>query len=83
MENKEEKRQDEVITAIKEEYEKKLDDLRKELDEKKQAEIKELEAKHIAQIRALMTGREEYKKQKEEEENENLVERLIKKYGGR
>lgn len=56
----------EVIKAVREEFEKKL----AEQEEKHKQDLKDMETKHIAQIRALMSGNNS------EEEQEQLAPEL-------
>ena len=76
---------DELITALREEYEKKLKDreaeLRKEFEEKQ----KEQEARHIRDMRALLSGHKEEQSGKSEDEEEKsfeqeLLEKITQKF---
>ena len=68
---------DELITALREEYEKKLKDreaeLRKEFEEKQ----KEQEARHIRDMRALLSGHKEEQIDKSEDEEEKTYEQTL------
>ena len=68
---------DELITALREEYEKKLKDreaeLRKEFEEKQ----KEQEARHIRDMRALLSGHKEEQSDKTEDEEEKTYEQTL------
>lgn len=73
--------EDEVVKAIREEYEKKLHDA----EVKHAEEMKQAEEKHIAQIRALLSGQKETAQEADEESEEKdmvtqAIERLQKKY---
>lgn len=48
--------EDEVLKAVREEYEKKLEEQRKAFEEEKKQALAEAEEKHIKQIRALLSG---------------------------
>lgn len=53
--------EDEVIKALREEYEKKIEEqYQKDMQEKEEA-LKQQEEKHIRQMRALLSGRKENK----------------------
>lgn len=74
--------EDAVVKAIKEEYEKKLEEERARHAE----EMKASEEKHVAQIRALLSGRNDTEAQRgkenveEQDEVESAIEKLRKKY---
>lgn len=75
--------EDAVIKAIREEYEKKLDEQRKELSEEKERALAEQEEKHIRQMRALLSGRQDVKdEQVDEEKNyeQALTDSLKKRF---
>ena len=63
MENQEQTNSNEtqLITALREEYEKKLEEQRAELETKHAEEIKKQEQKHIEQMKALLLGKTETK----------------------
>lgn len=63
MENQEQtvSNETELITALREEYEKKLAEQRAELETKHAEEIKKQEQKHIEQMKALLLGKTETK----------------------
>lgn len=68
--------EDVTVKAIREEYERKL----AEAEEQHKQAMKEAEDKHIAQIRALMSGREQPKQEQiEQEDNRTYEERMIDK----
>ncbi len=77
MENKntnsdeEQKQEDAVIVAIREEYEKKF----AEQEERHKQELTEVEQKHVSQIRALMSG-----KRFTDEEQKKVEETVQKTY---
>ena len=64
--SEEKKQEDAVLIAVREEYEKKLEEQRKAFEEEKAKALKEAEEKHIAQIRALLSG-QSAKEEKHEE----------------
>ena len=70
---------DELITALREEYEKKLKDreaeLRKEFEEKQ----KEQEARHIRDMRALLSGHKDEQIDKSEDEEKTYEQTLLEK----
>lgn len=68
-----ENNESEVIVAIREEYEKKLEQQKEELNKEKEEALRQSEEKHIAQIRALMSGREENIKTQSEVVKEELT----------
>jgi len=78
MENKstnsdeDQKQEDAVIVAIREEYEKKI----AEQEERHKQELAEVEQKHVSQIRALMSG----KRFTDEEEQKKVEETVQKTY---
>lgn len=59
-------KEEQVIIAIREEYEKKLEEQKNQFEEEKKKALEEAEEKHIKQIRALMLGRKEPEPQKDE-----------------
>ena len=76
---------DELIAALREEYEKKLKDreaeLRKEFEEKQ----KEQEERHIRDMRALLSGHKDEQSDKSEDEEEKsfeqeLLEKITQKF---
>lgn len=82
MENKntnsdeEQKQEDAVIVAIREEYEKKI----AEQEERHKQELAEVEQKHVSQIRALMSGKrftDEEEQKKGEETAQKTYEQTV------
>lgn len=73
----------EVITAVREEYEKKLkekDNQITSINEQHEKEKDELRKEHVKQLRAVLTGRKDVKEEKEFEEEEiDEEEELVKK----
>lgn len=64
----------ELITALRDEYEKKLEQQRAELETKHAEEIKKQEQKHIEQMKALLLGKEhQVAKPKEEKTYEQTL----------
>lgn len=49
-------KEDEVLLAVKEEYEKKLQEQREQFELEKKQALEEAEKRHVAQIRALLSG---------------------------
>ena len=86
MENQEQTNSNEtdLITALREEYEKKLAEQRAELETKHAEEIKKQEQKHIEQMKALLLGRTEKQEEKPKEEHktfeQDLYDKLAKKF---
>ena len=76
---------DELITALREEYEKKLKDREAELRQEFEAKQKEQEARHIRDMRALLSGHKEEQSNKSEDEEEKsfeqeLLEKITQKF---
>lgn len=76
---------DELITALREEYEKKLKDREAELRQEFEAKQKEQEERHIRDMRALLSGHkdEQNNKSKDEEEKtfeQELLEKITQKF---
>lgn len=76
---------DELITALREEYEKKLKDRETELRQEFEAKQKEQEERHIRDMRALLSGHKEEQSDKSEDEEEktfeqDLLEKITKKF---
>lgn len=86
MENQEQtnSNETELITALRDEYEKKLAEQRAELETKHAEEIKKQEQKHIEQMKALLLGRTEKQEAKPQEEHktfeQDLYDKLAKKF---
>lgn len=86
MENQEQtnSNETELITALRNEYEKKLAEQRAELETKHAEEIKKQEQKHIEQMKALLLGRTEKQEEKTKEEHktfeQDLYDKLAKKF---
>jgi hypothetical protein len=87
MENQEQtnSNETELITALRDEYEKKLAEQRAELEQKHEEEIKKQEQKHIEQMKALLLGRaekQEVAKPQEEHKTfeQDLYDKLAKKF---
>lgn len=80
MEDKEDKKEeqeqtaDEMVLAIKQEYDKKIKEMQEDFDKK----LKEQEAKHVKVVRAIMTGQKVEEKEEIEEKTfgEQLEENL-------
>ena len=75
--------EDAVIKAIREEYEKKLGEQRKALSEEKDRALAEQEEKHIRQMRALLSGRQDVKEERNDEEKtyeQALTDSLNKRF---
>lgn len=76
---------DELISALREEYEKKLKDREAELRQEFEAKQKEQEERHIRDMRALLSGHKEEQSDKSEDEEEktfeqDLLEKITKKF---
>ena len=76
---------DELITALREEYEKKLKDREAELRQEFEAKQKEQEERHIRDMRALLSGHKEEQSNKSEDEEEKsfeqeLLEKITQKF---
>ena len=76
---------DELITALREEYEKKLKDREAELRQEFEAKQKEQEERHIRDMRALLSGHKEEQSGKSEDEEEKsfeqeLLEKITQKF---
>ena len=76
---------DELITALREEYEKKLKDREAELRQEFEAKQKEQEERHIREMRALLSGHKEEQSGKSEDEEEKsfeqeLLEKITQKF---
>lgn len=76
---------DELITALREEYEKKLKDREAELRQEFEDKQKEQEARHIRDMRALLSGHKEEQSNKSEDEEEKsfeqeLLEKITQKF---
>ena len=76
---------DELITALREEYEKKLKDREAELRQEFEEKQKEQEARHIRDMRALLSGHKEEQSNKSEDEEEKsfeqeLLEKITQKF---
>ena len=70
---------DELITALREEYEKKLKDREAELRQEFEAKQKEQEARHIRDMRALLSGHKEEQIDKSEDEEKTYEQTLLEK----
>jgi hypothetical protein len=75
----------ELIVALREEYEKKLQEQHDELVKKHEDEIKKQEQKHIEQMKALLSGRNSIVENKPVEEDdktftEDLFDKLKAKF---
>ena len=68
---------DELITALREEYEKKLKDREAELRQEFEAKQKEQEERHIREMRALLSGHKEEQIEKTEDEEEKTYEQTL------
>lgn len=68
---------DELITALREEYEKKLKDREAELRQEFEAKQKEQEERHIRDMRALLSGHKEEQNDKSEDEEEKTYEQTL------
>lgn len=76
---------DELISALREEYEKKLKDREAELRQEFETKQKEQEERHIREMRALLSGHKEEQSDKSEDEEEktfeqDLLEKITKKF---
>jgi len=76
---------DELITALREEYEKKLKDREAELRQEFEAKQKEQEERHIRDMRALLSGHKDEQNDKSEDEEEKsfeqeLLEKITQKF---
>ena len=76
---------DELITALREEYEKKLKDREAELRQEFEAKQKEQEERHIRDMRALLSGHKDEQSDKSEDEEEksfeqSLLEKITQKF---
>lgn len=76
---------DELITALREEYEKKLKDREAELRQEFEAKQKEQEERHIRDMRALLSGHKDEQSNKSEDEEEKtfeqeLLEKITQKF---
>lgn len=76
---------DELITALREEYEKKLKDREAELRQEFEAKQKEQEERHIRDMRALLSGHKDEPSDKSEDEEEKtfeqeLLEKITQKF---
>ena len=76
---------DELITALREEYEKKLKDREAERRQEFEAKQKEQEERHIRDMRALLSGHKEEQSGKSEDEEEKsfeqeLLEKITQKF---
>ena len=76
---------DELITALREEYEKKLKDRDSELRQEFEAKQKEQEERHIRDMRALLSGHKDEQSNKSEDEEEKsfeqeLLEKITQKF---
>ena len=68
---------DELITALREEYEKKLKDREAELRQEFEAKQKEQEERHIREMRALLSGHKEEQIDNAEDEEEKTYEQTL------
>lgn len=66
--------QDEVLLAVKEEYEKKLQEQREQFELEKKQALEEAEKRHVAQIRALLSGEGKVKREQYEEDDKPKTE---------
>ena len=76
---------DELITALREEYEKKLTDRGAELRQEFEEKQKEQEERHIRDMRALLSGHKDEQSNKSEDEEEKsfeqeLLEKITQKF---
>lgn len=76
---------DELITALREEYEKKLKDREAEIRQEFEAKQKEQEERHIRDMRALLSGHKDEQSNKSEDEEEKsfeqeLLEKITQKF---
>lgn len=70
---------DELITALREEYEKKLKDREVELRQEFEVKQKEQEERHIRDMRALLSGHKEEQSDKSEDEEKTYEQTLLEK----
>ena len=71
---------DELITALREEYEKKMSERETELRQEFEAKQKEQEERHIREMRALLSGhKEEQSNKSEDEEEKSFAQELLEK----
>ena len=70
---------DELITALREEYEKKLKDREAELRQEFEAKQKEQEERHIRDMRALLSGHKDEQNDKSEDEEKSFEQELLEK----
>lgn len=70
---------DELITALREEYEKKLKDREAELRQEFEAKQKEQEERHIRDMRALLSGHKDEQSNKSEDEEKSFEQELLEK----
>lgn len=70
---------DELITALREEYEKKLKDRETELRQEFEAKQKEQEERHIRDMRALLSGHKEEQNNDSEDEEKTYEQTLLEK----
>ena len=68
---------DELITALREEYEKKLKDREAELRQEFEAKQREQEERHIRDMRALLSGHKDEQIDKSEDEEEKTYEQTL------
>lgn len=68
---------DELITALREEYEKKLKDREAELRQEFEAKQREQEERHIRDMRALLSGHKDEQIDKTEDEEEKTYEQTL------
>ena len=68
---------DELITALREEYEKKLKDRESELRQEFEAKQNEQEERHIRDMRALLSGHKDEQSDKSEDEEEKTFEQEL------
>ena len=76
---------DELITALREEYEKKMSERETELRQEFEAKQKEQEERHIRDMRALLSGHKDEQSNKSEDEEEKsfeqeLLEKITQKF---
>lgn len=76
---------DELIAALREEYEKKLKDREAELRQEFEEKQKEQEERHIRNMRALLSGHKDEQSNKSEDEEEKtfeqeLLEKITQKF---
>ena len=68
---------DELITALREEYEKKMSEREAELRQEFETKQKDQEELHIREIRALLSGHKEEQIDKTEDEEEKTYEQTL------